>query len=219
MDDRIILKIKQALAKSPLSEASYDVADARLVKKEMSSEETISLFETRAQFSGSKVHVIDRPASLKRIFKDIIPAGSSVMSALQETSVGTIGRVKDLIADDCQYFPDDALDTDQLFSVDVAVTDVTLAVAETGSVLIDSNHHAARMKSLVCTKHIALIRADQICSDLMDMSDYLSGLNPDELPGGFNLISGPSKTADIELQLVIGVHGPAELHLVVIKGP
>ena len=123
-----------------------------------------------------------------------------------------------MIAADCDYLPDASISDDELFNTDVAITDVTLAVAETGSVVIFPDDSGPRMKSLVCTKHIALIRAGQICSDLMDVSEYLSSLGLQNLPGGCNLISGPSKTADIELQLVIGVHGPAQLYLVVIKG-
>lgn len=217
MDDRIIKNIKQALAETAISADSYDIAGARLIEKDMSTDEKVSLFETRAQFSGSKVYIADGAGSLKTILNDIIGSGSSVMSALQQDSIEKIGDIKSLIADGCTYFADDMLNADQLFNVDVAVTDVTLAVAETGSILIDPSDQAPRMKSLVCNKHIALIRADQICSDLMDVSEYLSGLGSDKLPGGFNLISGPSKTADIELQLVIGVHGPAELHLIVMK--
>ena len=213
MDDRIIKNIKQALAETTISADSYDIANARLIERDMSVDDKVSLFEERAGFSGSKVHVIDSVGSLKATLNAIIGSGSSVMSALQQNSIDKIGDVKDLIADDCKYFADESLDADQLFNVDIAITDVTLAVAETGSILIDPSDLAPRMKSLVCTKHIAIIRADQICSDLMDVSEYLSGLGADELPGGFNLISGPSKTADIELQLVIGVHGPSELHL------
>ena len=217
MDDRVILNIKKALAETTISNTSYDVAGARLIEKDMSTDDKVSLFETRAQFSGSKVHVVDGVGELKNVLNGIIGSDSSVMSALQNDSLEKIGDVKSIIADDCKYYGDEQLDKDQLFNVDIAITDVSLAVAETGSVLVSSNGHSVRMKSLVCSKHIALIWADQICSDLMDVSECLSGLGPDELPCGFNLISGPSKTADIELQLVIGVHGPAELHLVVIK--
>ena len=217
MNDQVISNIKEALAQSPVSKAAYDLDDARLIDKDMSIDEKVSLFEARAKFSGSKVHVVDNIASLKTIFKDIIPSGSSVMSALQSASIAKIGDIKELIAGDCDYFSNSSLTDEQLFNTDIAITDVTLAVAETGSILISPNSLGPRMKSLVCTKHIALIWDDQIYSDLMDLSEYLSGLDAEELPGGFNLISGPSKTADIELQLVIGVHGPAQLHLIVIK--
>ena len=213
MDDRVITNIKEALAQSPATKRAYDASNARLVEKDMSASEKVSLFETRAKFSGSKVHVIEDVSVLKSTLEGIIPSGASVMAAVQSE----IGSIKDMIPDGCEFVEDGALTADKLFNVDIAVTDVTLAVAETGSILVCNNKTGPRMKSLVCSKHIALIRADQICSDLMDVSEYLSGLGCDELPGGFNLISGPSKTADIELQLVIGVHGPAELHLVVIK--
>jgi len=199
VDDRIISNIKNALASSAVSGASCDVSDGRLVEKDMSTNEKVLLFEVRAGFSGSKVHIVDGDGSLKTILNDIIGSDSSVMSALQQASIDKIGDIKSLIADNCKYFGDGSLEADRLFNVDVAITDVTLAVAETGSILIDPSDLAPRMKSLVCTKHIALIWADQICSDLMDVSEYLGSLNSDELPGGFNLISGPSKTADIEL--------------------
>lgn len=214
MDDRIIKNIKEAVDQSQATKRAYDVSTARLIEKDMSVSEKVSLFESRGQFSGSKVYVVEDASKLKSTLAGIIPSGSSVMAAVQ----GEIGSIKDMIPAGCEFVEDKDLTTDKLFNVDVAITDVKLAVAETGSILVCNDKTGPRMKSLVCSKHIALIRADQICSDLMDVSEYLSALGCDKLPGGFNLISGPSKTADIELQLVIGVHGPAELHLVVIKG-
>ena len=217
MDNRIITSIKDALSQSAVPEASYNINNARLFSKDMSIDEKISLFESRAQFSGSKPHIVDSISHVKAVLLDIIPPDSLVTSSFGNSFASEIGDLKSMLPDTCEYLSSDPLETDTLFSVDIAVTDVTLAIAETGSIMICSSEHSLRMKSLVCKKHIALIQADQICSDLIDVSEYLKSLGIEEMPGGFNLISGPSKTADIELQLVIGVHGPAELHLVVIK--
>ena len=212
MDNRILENIKKA-NQSITSKASYDISSARLISSTLTTEQKIDLFQTRAQFSGSVVHTACCVHSLKDNLKEIIPAGSSVMSSIQQDLLEKLGSPAAFLPDGARYVGNDPLDAEQLFATDIAITDVTLAVAETGSILVCADKTYPRMKSLVCKKHIALIQADQICSDLMDLSQYLK---TSQLPGGFNLISGPSKTADIELQLVIGVHGPAELHLVII---
>jgi L-lactate dehydrogenase complex protein LldG len=63
------------------------------------------------------------------------------------------------------------------------------------------------------TIHLAVVSSDQLMPDLLSV---LSQLNPAKLNQAITLITGPSRTADIELTLTIGVHGPKELHVVVV---
>ena len=65
--------------------------------------------------------------------------------------------------------------------------------------------------SLLPPVHIAVADVDQLLPDLFDLFGRLSR---QELPACVSLITGPSKTGDIELKLVTGVHGPGEVHVV-----
>jgi L-lactate dehydrogenase complex protein LldG len=103
-----------------------------------------------------------------------------------------------------------------LFTVDDAVTGVQNAVAETGTIMCTSGASSARGTSLIPPLHIALVAESQIVADLFDAFTQLS--TRPALPANVNLITGPSKTADIEGVLVTGVHGPGEVHIVVLAG-
>jgi len=103
-------------------------------------------------------------------------------------------------------------DPDAAFTADIGITTVAAAIAETGSLCVRSGGEQRRLASLAVTTHIAIVRADQIVPDLIDWAAAHSG----ELPANEALISGPSKTADIELTLVTGVHGPGHVHVVLL---
>ncbi len=103
-----------------------------------------------------------------------------------------------------------------LFSVDAAVTGVVSAVAETGTVVCCSGPSSARGASLVPPVHIALVAESQLVPDLFDLFGQLRSQK--HLPANINLITGPSKTADIEGVLVTGVHGPGTVHIVLMSG-
>lgn len=103
-----------------------------------------------------------------------------------------------------------------LFAVDAAITGVHAAVAETGTIVCVSSGSSARGTSLIPPLHVALVAQSQIVADLFDAFAQLSA-RP-SLPANVNLITGPSKTADIEGVLVTGVHGPGEVHIIVLGG-
>ena len=67
--------------------------------------------------------------------------------------------------------------------------------------------------SLLPPVHIAVADRSQLLPDLFDLFRQLP---PEEMPSCVSLITGPSKTGDIELRLVTGVHGPGEIHVVLI---
>ena len=100
----------------------------------------------------------------------------------------------------------DRMSLDQLYDgYDCGITDVTYAVAETGSLVIKTNAAHGRGLSLVPMFHVAVIDPKQILPDLVDLFMLLA---QEGAGNHVMLISGPSKTADIEMNVVTGVHGP-----------
>jgi L-lactate dehydrogenase complex protein LldG len=101
---------------------------------------------------------------------------------------------------------------DALFAADLGISGVAFLVAETGSVVVQARPDEPRSLSLLPPVHIAVAERSQIVPDLFDL---FAALGPD-LPSCLTVITGPSKTGDIELRLVTGVHGPGHLHVVLI---
>jgi L-lactate dehydrogenase complex protein LldG len=100
-----------------------------------------------------------------------------------------------------------------IFRFDVGISTVQAAIAETGTLVLDSTFERHRLVSLVPPVHIAIVRASQIYRSL---SEVLALIRKDkEISPAVTFITGPSRTADIELTLAIGVHGPQELYVIV----
>jgi L-lactate dehydrogenase complex protein LldG len=103
------------------------------------------------------------------------------------------------------------------FGADVGISGVYRLVAETGTVVMATGAQQPRSLSLLPPVHIAIAEASQLLPDLFDLFDLFSPLSSGDQslpPSCLTLITGPSKTGDIELRLVTGVHGPGEIHVV-----
>jgi len=107
-------------------------------------------------------------------------------------------------------------DRDTLFAADVGVTGVEYLIAETGSLVMRTATDQPRSFSLLPPVHIAVAERRQLLPDLFDL--FETAPDRSSLPSCLTLITGPSKTGDIELRLVTGVHGPGEVHVVLIDG-
>lgn len=99
------------------------------------------------------------------------------------------------------------------FVADIGITGVELAIAETGSMVLSSGGPRRRLLSLAVPVHIGVVGAQQIVPDLLD---WAARTPVENMPASTVLVSGPSKTADIELTLVMGVHGPRVEHVIVV---
>lgn len=108
---------------------------------------------------------------------------------------------------------DARFDDDALFSADAGITGVFAAVAETGSLAVVSGAGRPRGDSLIPPVHVAIVEESQIVADLCDL--YCDRV-ADDLPAALTLITGPSKTADIEGVLVTGMHGPRAVHVLLV---
>ena len=94
---------------------------------------------------------------------------------------------------------------DEAYEYDAGVTDVDYAVAETGTLVIRHRPEHGRLLSLTPFVHVALVQPKTLVADLIDVFEILGR---DGSGSGVTMISGPSKTADIEMNTVTGVHGP-----------
>jgi L-lactate dehydrogenase complex protein LldG len=103
---------------------------------------------------------------------------------------------------------------DELFQIDAAITTTMGAIAETGAIVLWPDEKEPRLMSLVPPVHIAVLAADRIYNSFCEIIQAEKW--PDHMPTNALLISGPSKTADIEMTLAFGVHGPRELIVLII---
>jgi L-lactate dehydrogenase complex protein LldG len=99
-------------------------------------------------------------------------------------------------------------------TADVGITSADYALADTGTLVMLASPAEARLISLLPPVHIAVVPAGRVLSGLDELFTILP--RPAEQTSSMVLITGPSRTADIEQILVRGVHGPGEIHVVVV---
>ncbi len=100
------------------------------------------------------------------------------------------------------------------FEADVGITAAQLGIAETGTVVLGSGGPRRRLVGLAPPAHIVLLPTDLIVADLLD---WARRYETRPIQACQTLITGPSKTADIELTLVTGMHGPGVVHVVIVE--
>jgi L-lactate dehydrogenase complex protein LldG len=94
----------------------------------------------------------------------------------------------------------------------IGITAVDYALADSGTLCLLADKHQPRTASLLPPVHVAILRPEQILRGLDDLFALLPAGR--DLSSAVTLITGPSRTADIELTLVVGVHGPQQLHVI-----
>ncbi len=106
---------------------------------------------------------------------------------------------------------DHGLSVAELDALDTVITGCALAIADTGTIVIDSGAASGRRAlTLVPDHHVCVVREDQVVASVPDAIAELDPRAP------LTFVSGPSATSDIELDRVEGVHGPRELDVVIV---
>ncbi|MDP4285343.1 MAG: lactate utilization protein [Bacteroidota bacterium] len=103
-----------------------------------------------------------------------------------------------------------------LSSCDASVTSCNYLVARTGAIVLSSTLQNGRTASAYAPVHICIAFVDQLVYDTRDAIKKMKEKYGNQLPSFITFAAGPSRTADIEKTLVVGVHGPKEVYLFLI---
>jgi len=101
-------------------------------------------------------------------------------------------------------------------SCDVAITGCEALVARTGSILLSAVLAGGRTTSVYAPVHFCIAHTSQLVYDVKDGIQQMKDKYPDSLPSLITFATGPSRTADIEKTLVVGVHGPKEVYVFLV---
>ena len=100
--------------------------------------------------------------------------------------------------------------------IDMGITRVDFGIAETGTLVFNSDSEETRLSTMLCETHVAILEESKIRETALSMADELNDLV--KHPSSYTaFITGASRTADIERVLALGVHGPLELIILLVE--
>jgi hypothetical protein len=165
----------------------------------MSGAERERLFLENAAIAAAGTHSVPETGDLLAVLERVVAFDSPVYCP----GVTPIERAA------AALFP---VRVDDYAAAAVTVEEVFGAIAETGTLVCSSEGGRAVQAGLLPAHHVAIVRRGRIFDTLDDFFAALSGAPPTNL----TLVTGPSRTADIELTLAIGVHGPEKLDIILV---
>jgi L-lactate dehydrogenase complex protein LldG len=193
--DDVLARVRRALAGAPEAPA----IDRGYRRSLPGIADPLALFVERVADYRASVEVIDEDAigaALDRVLTGhsvIVPPGFPY-----PTPAGAV--------------PDAGHTAAELDVIDAVVTTAVLGIAVTGTIVLDHGPgQGRRALTLVPDRHVCVVGAEQIVGDLPGAVARLDAARPQ------TWISGPSATSDIELNRVEGVHGPRQLHVIVVR--
>jgi L-lactate dehydrogenase complex protein LldG len=178
-------------------------------------ESLLTAFSTRLGLLSGELHVCKNLLEGARRVHELLTAQNVNRIALATDSlVETVTRVYKPLSELCESgLSGPQLSGPGLADCEVGISGCDALIARTGSVALRSSRAGGRRLSVLVPTHIVLARQSQLVPDL---STWLATLPEDQSWGSAHIISGPSRTADIEKVLVLGAHGPKRLVVVLV---
>jgi len=176
----------------------------------------IERFRERLESVGGRCDIVkgdgEAVRALSTIIAELQSKNAAKRIALSDAPVVS-SLVRDIAAEEITVCPAAA----DLFNYDVGISMAQAAIAETGTLVLEAETERHRLVSLLPPVHIAIVYSRDM---VLTIGDALSRFRErKQMSRAITFITGPSRTADIELTLTVGVHGPKELYVIVVDGP
>ncbi|SFD29706.1 L-lactate dehydrogenase complex protein LldG [Chitinophaga sp. CF118] len=202
--ENILKKVRNALSQSvqlpfPNAEGNSAVFIKEHDGLEMKFAEEFAKLQGKFIFCTSKNEVADNLLALvtSKEWDDVYCQTPSLMQQLQ-----------------LKQFP--FMNKGDMHTAQAAITDCECLVARTGTIVLSAAQPSGRALPVYTPVHIVIAYTHQLVFDLKDAIARLKDKYQGELPSAISFASGPSRTADIEKTLVVGIHGPKEVYVFLI---
>ncbi len=207
--DHVLHKVRTALGRSA-GQPPAPVPPALIAVPEVPLEKRIESFCRSLEKLAGKTKVAAGLADARQYVEAVIAGQTAVSSQaplLVECGITSLAGVQKAFADAGAWRAACA-------EADVGITSADYALADTGTLVLLSSPAEARLISLLPPVHVAVVSRQRLLTGLDELLTVLA--NPADQSSAMVLITGPSRTADIEQILVRGVHGPGEIHVVLV---
>ena len=207
--ENILHRVRTALGRSEGQPPAAAPA-VRMRVPEVDLESRIASMLARVEALAGKTHRAATPADARALVAAVIAGKTAVASNapfLAECGIADLPGVRSGIGDRETL-------RELCATCNVGITSADYALADTGTLVMLSSPQEARLISLLPPAHLAVVPASRLLGSLDELFTLLP--NPSEQTSSMVLITGPSRTADIEQILVRGVHGPGEITVVVV---
>ena len=232
--DRIrgeVRKTRGLFPARPMDRPARPLDAAEIVRRELAERwpETLERFRTEFERVGGVLHRVatlsDVPGRIgaiarERGFGSLVSWPAPSLGADLARELGGEGLAVEVMPSGAVSEASRAELRTRIARMDLGLTGVDLAIAETGTLVLRSGAGRPRSTSLLPPCHVALFDRPALIESLAQLGVFLEAweIDPNGPNGAMiNLITGPSRTADIELTLTRGVHGPKEVHAVFVE--
>lgn len=186
---------------------------------EREQQELIDIFTNELAQVNGLFKVVNNEDELRRYLSDVTTEHDSKSFIVWGTPlIAQLKVIEYLKTNDLRVVK--SRDKNQLEGADIGITEVDFAIADSGTLVLFSDPNKPRLTSLIVPLHIAILDSKKIVRNIFDLfqiigHEYNEGLDSKRIMSCITFITGPSRTADIELNLTLGVHGPKELHVLI----
>ncbi len=156
---------------------------------------------------GGKCKIVNSIADAKSEVEAIISEQNAKLIAISDAKI-VVQIAERINADFIQN-----ASAEELFECDIGITSAQFGIAETGTLVIESDKEFNRLTSLIPPVHICILEASKLRNNLGEVLAELER----NLSKSVTFITGQSRTSDIELTLALGVHGPKELFVIIVE--
>ncbi len=218
--EQMLQRIREATIEGNRAGGSPPLPERGQVGYQGAGADSVARFRAEFVAAGGCLHVVaDRAAATEAVLELVRSRSIRRILVGQDEVLDGLAVIEPLRAEGVEVVvagTAEAAKRETLFAAELGLSGVDYLVAETGSVVLASRPEQPRMLSLLPPIHVAVAERRQLLPDLFDLFALLGG-KVEDLPACLSIITGPSKTGDIELRLVTGVHGPGEIHVVLIS--
>ena len=207
--DNILHKVRTALGRSA-GQAVADVPPVRLRVREAGMEDRIALMMARLEALAARTARVPTMDAAREFVAAAVAGKTAVASNapyLQDCGIAGLPGVRSGIRKVDEL-------TEVCATVDIGITSADYALSDTGTLVMLASPAEARLVSLLPPAHLAVVPSDRILTGLDELFTILP--DPAARTSSMVLITGPSRTADIEQILVRGVHGPGQVTVVIV---